>query len=205
MVCDVGVEMMLKSLGGTVTEALAVWVAVVPDPVIVNEVVVGPAFATAVRVSVELPPAVTLVELKLPVTPDGSPEIDSVMFCAAPDTTAVLMVYVVLAPAGTVRDVGLGVMLKSLQLGSLAWAGTLTASQAALTVLNSAQLPGNKFLAACNVQVRYFKYELPVVFISIALYRILIALCTPRPTTGEPLQVGLVGCPLVGFEPSASK
>jgi hypothetical protein len=66
------------------------------------------------------------------------------------------------------------------------------------------QLPGNRFLAACNVQVRYLKYELPVVFISIALYIILIAFCTPRPTTVEPLQVGLVGCPLVGFEPSAS-
>src|SRR5947207_8295571 len=81
------------------------------------------------------------------------------------------------------------------QVGSPAWAGTLTASQAALTVLNSVQLLGNRFLAACNVQVRYFRYEAPVVLSSIALYMILIAFCTPRPTTVEPLHVGLVGCP----------
>ena len=92
-----------------------------------------------------------------------------------------------------------------MQVGSPAWAGTLTASQAALTVLNSRQLPGNRFLAACKVQVRYLWYELAEVFISIALYRIRIALCTPRPTTLELLQVGLVGCPFVGLVPSASR
>ena len=43
------------------------------------------------------------------------------------------------------------------QVGSAAWAGTLTASHAALTVLNSVQLPGNRFLAAVSVQVRYFR------------------------------------------------
>ena len=32
-----------------------------------------------------------------------------------------------------------------------------TASHAALTVLNSVQLPGNRFLAAVSVQVRYFR------------------------------------------------
>src|SRR6185436_3970233 len=91
------------------------------------------------------------------------------------------------------------------QVGSAAWAGTLTASQAALTLSNSVQLPGNRFLAACNVQVRYRKYELPVVFISIALYMIRIAFWMPTPTTVELLQVGLVGWPLVGFEPLASR
>src|SRR4051794_24626572 len=55
-------------------------------------------------------------------------------------------------------------------VGSADWAGTLTASHAALTVLNWVQLPGNRFLAACSVQVRYFRYELDEVFISIALY-----------------------------------
>src|ERR1041384_6729996 len=93
----------------------------------------------------------------------------------------------------------------TLQVGSPGWTGTLTASQAAFTVSNSVQLSGNRFLAACNVQVLYVKYELAVVFISIALYMIWIAVCTPRPTTVEPLQVGLVGCPLVGLEPSATR
>ena len=96
-------------------------------------------------------------------------------------------------------------VLPPVQVGSPLWAGTLTASHAALTVLNCVQLPGNRFLAACNVQVRYFRYEAPVVLSSIALYMILIAFCTPRPTTVEPLHVGLVGCPLVGFVPSASR
>src|ERR1041384_6698379 len=41
----------------------------------------------------------------------------------------------------------------TVQVGSARWAGTLTASQAAFTVSNSAQLSGNRFLAACNVQV----------------------------------------------------
>src|SRR5262245_8959025 len=91
------------------------------------------------------------------------------------------------------------------QVGSPACAGTLTASQAALTVSNCEQRPGNRLMAACSVQVRYLRYEAPVVFISIALYMILIAVCGPRPTTVVPLQVGLVGCPLVGFEPSASR
>src|SRR4051794_10662921 len=91
------------------------------------------------------------------------------------------------------------------QVGSAAWAGTLTAFHAALTVSNCVQLPGNRLIAACNVQVRYLGYEAPVVFISIALYMILIAFCTPRPTTVVALQVGLVGWPLVGFVPSASR
>src|SRR4029079_14850209 len=50
----------------------------------------------------------------------------------------------------------------TLQVGSPRWAGTLTASQAAFTVSNAVQLSGNRFLAACNVQVLYVKYELAV-------------------------------------------
>ena len=37
------------------------------------------------------------------------------------------------------------------------WAGTLTASHAALTVLKSVQLFGVRFFAAVSVQVRYFR------------------------------------------------
>src|SRR5215831_5462289 len=47
------------------------------------------------------------------------------------------------------------------QPGASIWAGTLTASQAALTVLKLSQLAGNRFLAACSVHTRYRRYELP--------------------------------------------
>ena len=87
-----------------------------------------------------------------------------------------------------------------LQVGSPDCAGTLTASHAALTVLNSVQLPGYRFLAAVSVQVRYFRYELLLVFISIALYMILMAFWMPRPVTVELLQVGLDGEPLLPWD-----
>src|SRR5205823_15024950 len=79
----------------------------------------------------------------------------------------------------------------ALQVGSPVCAGTLTAYQAALTVLNSVQLFGNRFFAAVSVQVRYFRYEALLVFISIALYMICSAFWMPSPVTLELLQVGL--------------
>src|SRR4051794_6579946 len=97
-------------------------------------------------------------------------------------------------------------VLTIVQVGSAAWAGTLTASHAALTVLNVAQLFGVRFLAACSVQVRYLRYDAPVVLVSIALYMILPAVWMPTPTRPVlPLQVVLVGWPLVGLVPSASR
>src|SRR6185369_13232289 len=54
-------------------------------------------------------------------------------------------------------------------VGSPDCAGTEIASHAALTVLNSVQLPGKRFFAAVSVQVRYFRYEALEVFSSIAL------------------------------------
>src|ERR1700759_5662904 len=89
----------------------------------------------------------------------------------------------------------------AVQVGSPDCAGTLTASHAALTVLNSVQLPGNRFLAAVSVQVRYFRYDEPVVLSSIALYMICSAFWMPSPETELLLQVGLVGWPLVGSVP----
>src|SRR5258707_751973 len=65
------------------------------------------------------------------------------------------------------------------QVGSAVCAGTLTAFQAAFTELNVAQLPGVRALAAFNVHVRYFRYDAPVVFISIGLYMTRIG---PLPT-----------------------
>src|SRR3712207_2839186 len=81
------------------------------------------------------------------------------------------------------------------QVGSADWAGTLTASQAALTVLNSVQLPGYRFFAAVSVQVRYFRYDELLVFISIALYMMVIAFWMPRPVIVVLLHVVLVGWP----------
>src|SRR6476661_4202589 len=92
------------------------------------------------------------------------------------------------------------------QVGSPACAGTLTASHAALTALNSVQpVAPYRFLAAVSVQVRYFRYDEDDVFISIALYMIFSALAMPMPPTEEPLQVGLVGWPSPGLLPSASR
>src|SRR5882724_8195909 len=89
------------------------------------------------------------------------------------------------------------------QVGSAVCAGTLTAFQAAFTELNVAQLPGVSALAAFNVHVRYFRYDAPVVFVSIALYMTFSAVWTPMPVTVLLLHVGLVGWPLVGLLPSA--
>ena len=71
-------------------------------------------------------------------------------------------------------------------------------------MLNSVQLPGNRFLAAVSVQVRYFRYDDEVVFSSIALYMICSAFWMPMPVTDEPLQVGLAGPP-DGLEPCDSR
>ncbi len=108
---------------------------------------------------------------------------------------------VVVLVGGVVVVVGVGPE----QVGSPLCAGTLTASQAALTVLNAVQSSGNTVLAACRVQVRYFRYEELEVFTSIALYMILAAFWMPRPVTLVLLQVGLVGWPLLGLVPSASR
>ncbi len=51
------------------------------------------------------------------------------------------------------------------QVGSPAWAGTLTASHAALVRLKKLQV-ASRFLAAVRVAVRYFLYVMPLVFSS---------------------------------------
>src|SRR4051812_13320628 len=89
-------------------------------------------------------------------------------------------------------------------VGSPVWAGTDTAFHAAFVALYRPQV-ASRFLAAVRVQVRYFRYDEELVFISIALYMICSAFWMPTPVTAELLQVGLVGCPLVGLLPSASR
>ena len=76
----------------TVIEAFTVWVADVPAPVIVNDVVPNAGVSVAVSVRVALPPAVTVAGLKVPVTPVGRPETDSAMLCETPTAIVVLMV-----------------------------------------------------------------------------------------------------------------
>src|SRR5215510_1278221 len=121
---ELNVPLMQPAPLTTVTCALAVWVADVPVPVTVNVAVAEGAVEAAVKVRVELPPAVTLAGLKLPVTPDGSPVTVRLTVCAAPAVTAVVTVYEMLEPALTDCDAGLTEMLKSLagvppQLGNL--------------------------------------------------------------------------------------
>ena len=77
----------------TVRATVVVWVAEAAVPVIVT--VTGPprvAVPLAVRVSVELPPAVTEVGLNEAVTPDGRPLAARATDSAEPETRAVLIV-----------------------------------------------------------------------------------------------------------------
>ncbi len=94
---------------------VAVCVADAPVPVIVSDTVPAGVVAPAVRVKVELAPAVTLVGLKAAVAPAGSPLTESETVCAAPEVTAVLMVEVAPAPPCTDDTlVGLALIEKSL-------------------------------------------------------------------------------------------
>ncbi|TMB28894.1 MAG: hypothetical protein E6J62_16960 [Deltaproteobacteria bacterium] len=90
----------------TVTEALALWLTVPDVPVTVNVAVVAAAVEAAVRVRVELPPAVTGLALKEPVTPAGRPETESEMLCVLPFSAPVLTVYATDPPAATVLLAG---------------------------------------------------------------------------------------------------
>ncbi|MFB7445825.1 hypothetical protein ACFC01_47515 [Streptomyces mirabilis] len=65
-------------------------------------------------VSVEEPPAVTEVGLKVVVAPLGSPEADRFTVCAAPEVTAVETVVVADEPAFTLDEAGLTAVEKSL-------------------------------------------------------------------------------------------
>jgi hypothetical protein len=97
----------------TVSEALALWVAVVEVPVTVKVAVADGAPAVAVSVKVELPPVVTEVGLKEPVTPVGRPDTDSATLCALPLTMAVLTVNAVELPAANVPLEGESAIEKS--------------------------------------------------------------------------------------------
>ena len=93
---------------------VVVWVAEAAVPVIVT--VTGPprvAAPLAVRVSVELPPAVTEVGLNEAVTPDGRPLAARATDSAEPETRAVLIVLVARGALGDREAGGIGADARS--------------------------------------------------------------------------------------------
>jgi len=90
----------------TLTDAFAECCTVPDVPVTVKVVVDAVAVDATARVSVELPPAVTVAGEKVPVTPVGSPETLSAIDCVLPLSGVVDTVYVPLAPCAMVWDAG---------------------------------------------------------------------------------------------------
>jgi hypothetical protein len=82
--------------GGTVTvsETLVLWLLLVAVPVTVTGYVPGGVPAPTVKVSVELPPALTDAGLKTAVVPEGRPLVLNAMLSALPPVIAVEMVEV---------------------------------------------------------------------------------------------------------------
>jgi hypothetical protein len=75
--------------------------------------------AVVAMVTVELPPAVTVVGLNVTLPPPGTPVVLKVTVWAVPETTAVDAVAVAEAPWVTVPEVGLSDSEKSLLTGAL--------------------------------------------------------------------------------------
>ena len=86
----------------TVTDAFVECCAVPDAPVTVKVVVDAVAVDATTKVSVELPPAVTLAGEKVPLMPAGSPETLSAIDCVLPFSDVVDTVYVPLAPCAMV-------------------------------------------------------------------------------------------------------
>jgi len=94
------------------------WVALAPVPVtVIVKVPVG-VVAAAVKLSVELAPAVTLVGVKVAVAFAGRPVAERATFCATPEVTAVETVDVAAAPPCADETlVGLALIEKSFVTG----------------------------------------------------------------------------------------
>src|SRR5580765_6494932 len=97
----------------TVTDAFAECTTEPDVPVTVKVVVDTVAVDATARVSVELPPAVTVAGEKVPVTPAGSPETLSAIDCELPFSGVVDTVYVPLAPCAMVCEAGETATVKS--------------------------------------------------------------------------------------------
>src|SRR5439155_337386 len=118
----VGFALMEKSLGGggavTVNETVVKWVALVPVPVTVTVYVPG-VEVPAPSVSVELPPAVTEVGLRVAVAPPGVPLTVRFTVSAVPLVTAVEMVDVPFAPCARERLAGFALIENSFATGAV--------------------------------------------------------------------------------------
>ena len=97
----------------TATDAFAECCTVPDVPVTVKLVVDTVAVDATARVSVELPPAVTVAGEKVPVIPLGSPETLSAIDCALPFRGVVATAYVPLAPCAIAWEAGETATLKS--------------------------------------------------------------------------------------------
>src|SRR5260370_20209753 len=112
-----GEALMEKSFAtGAVTVSVTgvLCVAEAPVPVTVTVYVPTAVLAPTAKVSVELPPEVTLAGLNVAVVPAGTPLADRLTLCAEPLVVAVEMVVVPDPPCTTDTVVGLALMEKSL-------------------------------------------------------------------------------------------
>ena len=147
-------------VGLTVRVKVVVCVAEAPVPLIVTVELPEGVLLVVAMVSVELAPEFTDDGLNDAVAPVGRPEALSAIDWAEPLVSVVETVAVSEPPGLTEPEVGETAIEKSLvpavQVGSPDWAGTLTASHAAFTVLNWAH-EESRFFAAVRVHVRYFR------------------------------------------------
>jgi hypothetical protein len=93
-----GLAVIEKSLATTVSDRVVECVALAPVPVTVTVYVPAGVVAAVLIVSVDDPPAVTELGLKLAVAPEGSPLALSDTDCAEPLVTAVEIVEVAVPP-----------------------------------------------------------------------------------------------------------
>src|SRR5438067_3269378 len=143
----------------TVTCAVAPWLTVPEVPVTVNVVAAeAGAVEAAVRVRVELPPAVTVAGLKAPVTPVGRPATDRETLCVLPFSADVDTVYVAVAPAATVLLAGEIEMPKS---GGGGGPWTVSVTVVECEMLGEVPVTVSVYVPAAAVPVFTVSVELP--------------------------------------------
>jgi hypothetical protein len=143
--------------GGTVTvsETLVLWLLLVAVPVTVTGYVPGGVPAPTVKVSVELPPALTDAGLKTAVVPEGRPLVLNAMLSALPPVIAVEMVEVPVPPCATETLVGFALIEKSFGAVTVRLTVVVCVAVAAVPVTVIGYVPG---VVAPTVSVRV---ELP--------------------------------------------
>src|SRR5262249_16788389 len=121
----------------TVSVYGVLWVAEVPVPVIVIGYVPAGVVVLVVIVMVDEPPELTDGGWKEGRAPLGRPDADKVIVCAEPLVSAVLTVALTAPPGAVEPEVGATEMEKSFVTHEASLPATLTAVQAACTVLYS--------------------------------------------------------------------